>query len=146
MSRRRKILLALVAIVAVIVVAFIFAAPSMQRSIFYPKPRGLPPVVSQTTEHLLARLQSVLETNAPIVARALQPGLSGDQIAALEAQGGFNLSDDLRELYRWHNSIATNSPVGLLAGQRFGRVRLMRCGERRSRAAVPIGASRGRRG
>src|SRR5262249_46330237 len=92
---------------------------SIQRSVFYPKPRGLPPVVTQTTEQLLGRLQSVLETNAPIVARALQPGLSEAQVAELEAKGGFRLSDDLRALYRWHNGIATNSTGGLLAGQRF---------------------------
>jgi cell wall assembly regulator SMI1 len=105
--------------VVVIVAVLILAAPSMQRSFFYPKPRALPPVVSETTEQLLARLQTVLETNAPLVANALQPGLSDAQIAALESQGGFQLSDDLRALYRWHNGIGTDSTVGLLAGQRF---------------------------
>ena len=112
-------LLIAVAVVAAIVVTLIVAGPSMQRSFFYPKARGLPPVVSQTTEELLARLQAVLETNAPIVARSLQPGLTDAQIAALEVQGGLRLSDDLRALYRWHNGITTNSAVGLLAGQRF---------------------------
>jgi cell wall assembly regulator SMI1 len=107
------------AIVVLIVVGLILAAPSIQRSIFYPKPRSLPPVVSQTTEQLLARLQTVLETNAPMVASALQPGLSDAQIAALESQGGFRLSDDLRALYRWHNGIARTSTVELLLGQRF---------------------------
>jgi cell wall assembly regulator SMI1 len=108
-----------VAIVIIIVVGLIFAAPSIQRSFFYPKPRSLPPVVSQTTEQLLARLQVVLETNAPVVASVLQPGLSDAQIVALESQGGFRLSDDLRALYRWHNGIARTSTIGLLAGQRF---------------------------
>ena len=119
MPRARKQLLVTLAILAGIVVTLILAAPLMQRSFFYPKPRGLPPVVSQTTDQLLVRLQTVLDTNAPIVARALQPGLSDAQIAALEAQGEFRLSDDLRALYRWHNGITTNSKVGLLAGQRF---------------------------
>jgi hypothetical protein len=117
-SRARKQLLVVFAVVAAVVI-LILAGPSVQRSFFYPKPRGLPPVVSQSTEQLLARLQSVLETKAPIVTRSLQPGLSDTQIAALEAQGGFRLSDDLRALYRWRNGIATNSKVGLLAGQRF---------------------------
>ena len=66
MSRGRKQLLVVFALVAAIVVTLILAGPSIQRSVFYPKPRGLPPVVGQTTEHLLTRLQSVLETNAPI--------------------------------------------------------------------------------
>jgi cell wall assembly regulator SMI1 len=119
MTRARKALLITAAIVVLIVVGLILVAPSIQRSIFYPKPRSLPPVVSQTTEQLLARLQTVLETNAPVVASALQPGLSDAQITALESQGGFRLSEDLRALYRWHNGIARTSTVGLLAGQRF---------------------------
>jgi hypothetical protein len=119
MSRVRKQLLVAFVLVAAIVATLILAGPSIQRSILYPKPRGLPPVVSQTAEQLLARLQSVLETNAPLVARSLQPGLSDTQIVALEGQGGFRLSDDLRALYRWRNGFAPNSTVGLLMGQRF---------------------------
>jgi cell wall assembly regulator SMI1 len=91
----------------------------MQRSFFYPRPRGLPPAVAQTTDQLLGRLQAVLETNAPIVAQSLQPGLSDSQISTLESQGGFLLSADLRALYHWHNGMSTNSTIGLLPGQRF---------------------------
>jgi cell wall assembly regulator SMI1 len=65
------------------------------------------------------RLQSLLETNAPSVAESLQPGLSDDQISALETEGGFRLSDDLRALYRWRNGAISNSTVGLLPGHRF---------------------------
>jgi cell wall assembly regulator SMI1 len=119
MTRARKAIMTTLAIVIIIVVGLILAAPSIQRSFFYPKPRGLPPVVSQTTEQLLARLQAVLETNVPVVASAVQPGLSDAQIAALESQGGFRLSDDLRAFYRWHNGITRTSTIGLLAGQRF---------------------------
>ena len=122
MTYKRKLFIAAAALIAVVLVAVvvaILAGPSMQRSFFYPKPRGLPSVVSQTAEQLLARLQSLLETNAPIVAQALQPGLSDAQISALETEGGFRLSDDLRAFYRWHNGMATNSTAGLLPGQRF---------------------------
>lgn len=119
MTRARKFILAAVALVAVIVIVLVLAGPSMQRLFFYPKPHGLPPVVSQNTEQLLARLQTVLATAAPLVAAGLQPGLSDAQISALESQGGFHLCDDLRALYRWHNGIGTNSTAGLLAGQRF---------------------------
>ena len=122
MTRARGIFLAvggLVIITVIILSVLVFCAPSIQRSFFYPKPRNLPPIVNQTTEQLLARLQAVLDTNAPIVATALQPGLSDAEIATLEAGGGFHLSDELRALYRWHNGMATNSVIGLLAGQRF---------------------------
>ncbi len=119
MTRKRKLLIMAAASVASLLVILILAGPAMQRSFFYPKPRGLPPVVAPTTEHLLARLQAILETNAPAVAQALQPGLSQTQILALETQGGFRLSDDLRAFYGWHNGMATNSTLGLLPGQRF---------------------------
>jgi hypothetical protein len=119
MTRPRKIILAACALAAAVVVFAILAGPSMQRSFFYPKPRGLPPVVAETTEQLLARLQATLEANAPVVARAMQPGLSDVQISELETQGGFRLSGDLRALYRWRNGQPTNNTVGLLPGQRF---------------------------
>ncbi len=97
----------------------IFTGHVIQRSFFYPKPHGLPQVVSLTAEQLLSRLQAVLETNAPLVAQSLQAGLTDTQISALEAQGGFHLSKDLKLLYRWHNGMSTNSVCGLLPGQRF---------------------------
>ena len=80
---------------------------------FYPKPKKLPPVVSEKVEQLLARLQVVIDTNAPAVARNLQPGLSDAQITDLEAKGGFRLSDDLRAFYRWHDGMTTNTTLGL---------------------------------
>lgn len=119
MTRTRRMLFVALALGGGIVLTLILVGPSIQRSLFYPKPSGLPPVVSQTTEQLLARLGSVLQTNAPNVACALQPGLSDKQIADLEAHGGFRLSNDLRALYRWHNGMVASSTVGLLAGQRF---------------------------
>ena len=119
MSRARKLLIIASAFVVAVVIVLAIAGPSMQRSFFYPKPHDLPPVVGQTTEQLLTRLQSVLEANAPIVAQSLLPGLPDAQISALEAQGGFHLSDDLKAIYRWRNGMPTNSIVGLLPGQRF---------------------------
>lgn len=107
-----------VILVATISIAVAFLALRLG-GVHSPKARTLPPVVADTTEQLLARLQSVLQTNAPAVAQALQPGLTDTQIVALESQGGFQLSDDLKALYRWHNGMATNSTIGLLPGQRF---------------------------
>ncbi len=119
MTRAKKFLILGIALSAVVVVVLITAGPSLQRAFFYPKPHGLPKVVSQTTDQLLARLQAVLETNAPIVARSLQQGLSDARISALEKQAGFRLSENLKSLYRWRNGMPTNSPCGLLPGQRF---------------------------
>ena len=119
MSRAKKVIITAIALTVIAVIALVLAAPSIQRSLFYPKPKVLPPVVGHSTKFLLARLQLVLETNAPSVAAALQPGLSDAEITSLETSGGFRLSDDLRTLYRWHNGIARSNTVGLLPGQRF---------------------------
>ena len=119
MTNNRKILLVANALAVAIVAALVLIGPSMRRGFFYPKPRALPPVVDQTTDQLLGKLRTVLETKAPFVFASLQPGLSDAQISALESQGDFRLSEDLRAFYRWHNGSATNSTVGLLAGQRF---------------------------
>lgn len=119
MPRPRKQLVITLTLVVSILVVFALAGPFAQRSFFYPKARGLPPVIGETTEQLLTRLQAVLETNAPTVAKSLLPGLSDARISALEVEGGFRLSDDLRAFYRWHNGMPTNSTEGLLPGQRF---------------------------
>jgi len=119
MTRTRKLLIIATSLLAAGVIVLILVGPSTQRAFFYPKPRGLPPVVTPDTEQLLARLQAVLETNAPSVLQVLQPGLSDAQISALQTEGGFRLSDDLRAFYRWHNGMATDCTLRLLPGQRF---------------------------
>jgi cell wall assembly regulator SMI1 len=115
----RKNLVVVPVLLAAVVLILILAVPPMQSSFLYPKPQGLPPIVDQPTEQLLARLQAVLETNAPLVAQSLKPGLSDAEIVALESEGGFHLSEDLRSLYHWHNGTSTNSTDGLLPGHRF---------------------------
>jgi hypothetical protein len=119
MTRKGKVLVIVAGVTVGVVASLILAGPILQRSFFYPKPKNLPPVVSQNVDQLLAALQATLETNAPAVVEALRPGLSETQISALEAQGGFRLSTDLRAFYRWHDGMATNTTLGLLPGQRF---------------------------
>jgi hypothetical protein len=96
------------AIAIALVLAVIVGGRWATRSFFYPKPGKLPPAVNQTTDQLLARLQTVLEQRAPHVARSLQPGISDERVRELENQGRFHLSEDLRALYRWHNGMSTN--------------------------------------
>lgn len=119
MSRKLKVMAIVVGLVMFLLVAVILLAPSAQRSFFYPKPKALPAEVEEPIEGLLERFQRILETNAPSVANALQPGLSETQITALEAQGGFKLSEDLRATYRWHNGMSTNGYLDLIPGHRF---------------------------
>lgn len=119
MKGPRKLFLIVAGLVFLTGAAIYFAGPSVQRSIFYPKPHGLPPVVGATAQELLARLETFLATNAPTVLLELQPGLSGGEISALEAQGGFRLPEDLRAFYRWHNGMKSNSPFALVPGHYF---------------------------
>jgi hypothetical protein len=119
MTRGKKILLLAAAILVAVIAVLIVAGPLMLRSFLYPKPRGLPQAVSFTTDQLLARLQLVLATNAPMLAQSLQPGLSDAQITALESEGDFRLSKNLKALYRWRNGMSTNCPYGLVPGHRF---------------------------
>jgi cell wall assembly regulator SMI1 len=86
---------------------------------FYPKAGNMPPIVSETTAQLLTQLQSTLEKRAPEVLKSLQPGLSDQQISDLEAKGGFTLSPDLREFYRWHNGSNRETNVDFIPIHRF---------------------------
>src|SRR3712207_5050248 len=73
------------------------------RSFFYPSPRAMPPLVEQSAEELLQRLEHVLRERAPAVAESLQPGLTDERITEIESAAGFRLPEDLRSVYRWHN-------------------------------------------
>src|SRR5438132_891027 len=114
----RRVLTATLIILGLLV-GGLFAVRFALVSFFYPKPSSMPPVVSETTEELLSRLQSVLERRAPEVLRSLQPGFSKDQISALEAQGGFTLSSDLRTLYQWRNGSKISDSMLFIPGHRF---------------------------
>jgi cell wall assembly regulator SMI1 len=119
MTRKRNLSLMVVGLAFGVLAAIIFAGPVLLRSFFYPKPRDLPPVVTETVEQLLAHLQAALETNAPAVIQALKPGLPDAEISTLEEKGRFRLSGDLRAFYRWHDGMVTNTALGLLPSQRF---------------------------
>lgn len=69
----------------------------------YPSAPSMPAVVSDSTEDLLEKYEAILAERAPHVLDALQPGLNESRIAELEKQHDFELSDDLRALYRWRN-------------------------------------------
>ena len=95
------------------VIALALWVRSAKDEFFHPAPPAvMPVVVPGTTEELLATLDAVLRDKAPAVAAALQPGLNDGEIDALEAKGGFKLTDELRALYRWHNGMTATLPGG----------------------------------
>jgi cell wall assembly regulator SMI1 len=101
------------AVIVIAVVLFVagnvLLARLALRRFFYPRPRTFPPPApatdGQTTEQLLAKLDEVLDRHARGVAVALRPGLTDEQINALEWKHHCTLSEDLRALYRWHDGM-----------------------------------------
>jgi len=63
----------------------------------------MPPVVGETTEQILAKLENALKQQAPQLLEFLQPGLSDQEITELERRAGVQLPDDIKALYRWRN-------------------------------------------
>jgi cell wall assembly regulator SMI1 len=112
-----KTALLIVTAVIVILIALAMWVRSAKNDFFYPEPppaSAMPPVVKETMDELLAKLDGVFLAKAPATAAALQPGLTDAQIDALEQQGGFVLTQEMRALYRWHNGMTAAGP-GLLA-------------------------------
>jgi hypothetical protein len=145
MAGKRKFVIA-ASTTILLVVAIIVGVRKAKRSFFYPEPVALPPVVSQTTEELLAHLQSVLERRAPHISATLQPGASNERIQALENRGGFRLSDEVKALYRWHDGMSTNStcelfpmgyfqPLGNVVDEKIGLENQVNAGTPMQRAA-----------
>lgn len=83
----------------------------------YPKPLALAAAVSQTMPQVLQHLEATLQAKAPDVYAGLQPGLTAQQIAALEVQAGITLSAELRDLYQWRNGTAAD--IDLIPGHRW---------------------------
>jgi cell wall assembly regulator SMI1 len=100
-------------------IAIYFASRHFLYSTFYPEPSGMPASVDGTMESKLQGLDLALKASAPDVMASLQPGLSEEQIAKIEAESGFRLTDDLKALYRWHNGSLPGARANLIPSYRF---------------------------
>lgn len=52
---------------------------------------------------LLVNLDQLIGSKRNVYHKGLQPGLSPDEIHALEEKYGITLPEDLKDLYQWHN-------------------------------------------
>ena len=96
----------------------------------------MPVVVSEPMPEILARLESILKTNAPQVLAGLQAGISAAEIAKLEQQYHVQLPDDIKAIYEWHDGTrsATNvASFDFIPIHHF--VPLRRCWRKRRRKA-----------
>ena len=89
---------------------------------FYPIAAPMPAIVSEPMPEILARLDHIIQTNAPHVSALLQPGLSAIEISRLEAKYQIQIPDEIRLIYQWHNGscMTTNYPSKeFMPGARF---------------------------
>ena len=85
----------------------------------YPKAAVMPADVEVSMEEVLDRLEAALSKSAPEILAALEPGITERQLAELEERGGFQLSPELRALYRWRNGMAPGSAADFIPGHDF---------------------------
>ncbi len=90
-----------VALLILISLAAFFAFKT--KRFFYPVAPPMPAEVTKPVTEILSQLESILKAKAPQVLEAMQPGLSEEQIAALEQKDGIMIPDDIKALYKWHN-------------------------------------------
>ncbi|MGA2798750.1 MAG: SMI1/KNR4 family protein [Thermoguttaceae bacterium] len=85
----------------------------------YPHAPHMPDVVSETSDKLLAKYERMLADQAPNILAALQPGLTDKEIDELEAKFSFNLTPDLRILYRWRNGTSRTTNINAFPDHEF---------------------------
>lgn len=85
----------------------------------YPQAPPMPPVVEESFPDLLSRLDGVLQEKAPQVAATLRPGLTLEQIRELEREFSVTLTEELRQLYQWHDGQNRISFLTLTAADAF---------------------------
>lgn len=66
----------------------------------------MPPVVNESLDDILTSLQIELEKYDPEIAKALQPGISPEELEKAEADLGRPLHPEIQALYRWHDGLA----------------------------------------
>jgi cell wall assembly regulator SMI1 len=121
MKRKRTIFGALVLICVAILLVGLLLVPRAMRNSLYPVASKMPPVVDQSIDDIVAKIEREMEVKAPKVLAEFQSGLSESEISKHERDAGVTLPDDIKALYRWHNGSATRDPriCGLIPGNRF---------------------------
>jgi cell wall assembly regulator SMI1 len=75
----------------------------------YPIATSMPSPPPESVAEILRQLDSRIEEHSPKTFAALRPGLGWDEITAIEREYGIRLTDEMRELYAWHDGIALDS-------------------------------------
>lgn len=76
-----------------------------------PSPPEMPPCVPAALPDLLAEYEGILIKLGVPVERCLNKGLSDKQVEEIETQFSIKLSEDIKDLYKWHNGTPADCPI-----------------------------------
>lgn len=113
-KRKTRILLTLGLLAVIFMITVPMVLCSAIASFMYPAPpllSKMPPIVDQSADQLLARLEAILKERAPAILDSLNPGLSDEAITKLETDAGLKLTEGLRAPYRWRNGSSDGMSV-----------------------------------
>lgn len=107
----------------ILLVVLLLAAAAMlwhlKREFFYPRPGIMPAALDEDLDGALARFQAALAEHAPAVLEGLSPGLSDEDIRAIEDRYRLRLTGEMRAFYRWRNGSPREMPGELIPGKWF---------------------------
>jgi cell wall assembly regulator SMI1 len=120
-NRNWVIAMVTAAFLGIIVIGLLgfFSLRFLLREFLYPRPAILPASVTDGVGTALRRFESALAKHAPEVLRGLQPGLSDEEISAVQSKHNIRLTDELRALYRWRDGSLAGLQVQLIPHMRF---------------------------
>lgn len=98
----------LVILIVVTAGATWFAVASFRR-VFYPIAAGMPSPPQQSLADILRELDTRIAEHSPKTYAALRSGLGRDEILAIEREYGIRLTNEMREIYAWHDGIDLDS-------------------------------------
>lgn len=108
----------LVVLIIVAAGASWFAVTSFRRA-SYPIATSMPSPPPESVADILRQLDSRIKEHSPETFAALRPGLGRDEITAIEREYDIGLTDEMRELYGWHDGIAFDSGQSLFGIHQF---------------------------
>lgn len=92
---------------------------SIESGFQYPQAPAMPPIVTESLPEVLSRLDKIVQEKSPKTAATLRPGLSAEQIRGLEEEFSVTLTEELRQLYQWHDGQDLTAGIPLTASDQY---------------------------
>lgn len=115
----KRLWMPLLLLVLLLAASFVWFLVSPLFHNLYPLAPLMPPAPKESLADILRNLDTRIEQHSPKTFAALQPGLSRDEIQKLETEYGLSMTDELRQLYEWHDGISLDSDRDLFGIHRF---------------------------